>query len=64
MNHSTITGPNSRPTRCVPCCWIAKIPMRITTVIGTTYESNSGVATFNPSTAPSTVIAGVIMPSP
>ena len=36
----------------------------MTTVIGTTYESNSGVATFSPSTAPRTVMAGVIMPSP
>ena len=63
-NQTTIIGPNSRPTRCVPCCWIAKTPIRITTAIGTTYGSKSGVATFSPSTAPSTVIAGVIMPSP
>ena len=57
-------GPNSRPTRCVPCRWIAKTPIRMTTVIGTTYGSKSGVATFSPSTAPSTEMAGVIMPSP
>ena len=35
-----------------------------TTVSGTTYGWNSGVATSRPSIAPSTVIAGVIMPSP
>ena len=36
----------------------------MTTVIGTTYGSIIGVATFSPSMAPSTVMAGVIMPSP
>ena len=41
-------GPNSPPTRCVPCCWMANTPIRITTVIGTTYGSKSGVATFEP----------------
>ena len=35
-----------------------------TTVTGTTYGRNSGVATSSPSIAPSTEIAGVIMPSP
>ncbi len=39
-------------------------PIRIVTVIGTTYGVNNGVATSRPSTAPSTEIAGVIMPSP
>ena len=33
-------------------------------VIGTTYAWNTGVATLRPSTAESTEIAGVIMPSP
>ena len=31
-----LTGPNSLPTRSVPCRWIAKTPIRITTAIGTT----------------------------
>ena len=35
-NQTTMIGPNSRPTRCVPCCWMAKTPIRITTAIGTT----------------------------
>ena len=34
------------------------------TVAGTTYGSKSGVATFRPSIALSTVMAGVITPSP
>ena len=63
-NHSTMIGPNSRPTRWVPCRWMAKTPIMIATATGTTYGSNSGVATFSPSIAPRTVIAGVIMPSP
>ena len=33
-------------------------------MIGTTYGWNSGVATSRPSIAPSTEMAGVIMPSP
>ena len=57
-------GPNSRPTRSVPCRWIANTPSRMPTVAGTTYGSKSGVATFRPSIALSTVMAGVIMPSP
>ena len=64
MNQTTIIGPNIRPTRCVPCRWIANTPTRMTTVTSTTYGSKNGVATFSPSTAPSTVMAGVIIPSP
>ena len=33
-------------------------------VMGIMYGSNKGVAIFNPSTAESTEMAGVIMPSP
>ena len=36
----------------------------MTSVIGTMYGSKMCVATSSPSTAPSTEIAGVIMPSP
>jgi len=63
-NHTSITGPNSRPTRSVPCRWMANTPIRMATVRGTTSCSNTGVATFRPSIALSTVMAGVIMPSP
>jgi hypothetical protein len=34
------------------------------TVTGMTYAASAGVATSRPSMAPSTEIAGVIMPSP
>ena len=63
-NHTTITGPKRRPTRSVPCRWMANTPTSMTTVIGTTYGSNTEVTTLRPSTALSTVMAGVIMPSP
>ena len=36
----------------------------MTTEIGTIMLWNAGVTTFRPSTAPSTEIAGVIIPSP
>ena len=36
----------------------------IMSVIGTTIDSSDGAATSSPSTAESTEIAGVIMPSP
>jgi hypothetical protein len=48
----------------VPYFWIRKSPIKIATVSGTTYGWKSGVATSRPSIAPSTVMAGVIMPSP
>ena len=63
-NHTPMTGPNSRPTTPVPKRWIANSPVRITSVIGTTSESSAGSTTSIPSTAESTEIAGVIIPSP
>ena len=36
----------------------------MTNAIGTTRCSSAGVATLSPSTAPSTEIAGVMIPSP
>ena len=63
-NHASMTGPNSRPTFAVPRLWMRNSPMMMTTVTGTTYGAKSGVATFKPSTAPSTEMAGVMMPSP
>ena len=64
MNHTTMTGPNMAPTLAVPRDWIRNSPTRITTVITTTYGSNTWVAIASPSTAPSTEMAGVIIPSP
>jgi len=43
---------------------MAKSAVSKMAVIGTTYGENAGVATSSPSTADSTLIAGVIMPSP
>ena len=63
-NHSTITGPKRIPMRAVPCFWIRNSPTSNATVIGTTQCSRPGSATFMPSTAESTEMAGVIMLSP
>jgi hypothetical protein len=64
VNHNAITGPNSRPTASVPKRWIANSPVNTASAIGTTSDSSAGVATLSPSTADSTEIAGVIIPSP
>src|SRR4051794_40962333 len=64
VNQTPITGPNSRPTAPVPKRWIANRNVMITSVIGTTSDSSDGAATLRPSTADSTEIAGVIIPSP
>ena len=63
-NHTTMIGPKTAPTLLVPRLCTMNSPIRITTVIGTMYGSKTCVATLNPSTALSTEIAGVIMPSP
>ena len=63
-NHSTITGPNTFPTLAVPKRWPANRPNRINRLIGTTHRVKTGDTTSRPSTAPSTVMGGVIMPSP
>ncbi len=63
-NQTPITGPKSRPTRPVPNRWIANRPTSTTSVIGTTTESRLGDAISSPSTAESTEMAGVIIPSP
>ncbi len=57
-------GPNRAPTREVPWLWMPNSAIRIATVTGTTTDSSAGSATSNPSTADSTDMAGVIMPSP
>jgi hypothetical protein len=64
MNHSTITGPKTAPRRAVPVRWIANSATRMITAIGTMNGCSAGAMTPRPSTAPSTVIAGVIIPSP
>ena len=63
-NHTTITGPNSRPTVSVPRFWIENRPTRMAAVIGSTQVWIVGAAISIPSTADSTEIAGVIIPSP
>src|SRR5439155_1744947 len=51
VNQTTITGPNTRPTRCVPQRCTANSTVRIVTAIGITRCSSDGAATFRPSTA-------------
>ena len=63
-NQTTMIGPKIVPMPLVPRCCTRNSPIRITTVIGTMNGSNTWVATLKPSTALSTEIAGVIMPSP
>ncbi len=63
-NHTTITGPNSRPIRCVPWLWMANRPTRMPNVTGRMNAAKPGAASFNPSIADRTEIAGVMTPSP
>ena len=63
-NQTTITGPKRRPMTWVPKRWIAKRAARTAIVIGRTSDSRLGTATFTPSTAERTEIAGVMIPSP
>ena len=63
-NHSSMTGPNSRPTARVPSRWMTNSPTRMTPVIGSTMSPTDGAATCTPSIAESTEMAGVIMLSP
>ena len=63
-NQISMIGPKSRPILAVPRLWIRNSPTMMTSVIGITYGSNSGVAILSPSTALSTEMAGVITPSP
>ena len=64
VNHSAITGPNSRPTAPVPKRWMANSAVRMASAIGMTSDSSEGDTTCRPSTAERTEMAGVIMPSP
>ena len=65
VNHTAITGPNSRPTAPVPKRWMRNSTVMIASVIATTNElQRSARRPSRPSTADSTEIAGVIIPSP
>jgi hypothetical protein len=63
-NQTPMIGPNARPTAPVPKRWIENSTTMIATVIGTTRSDMPGETISRPSTAESTEIAGVIMPSP
>src|SRR5262245_5476643 len=54
MNQTMVIGPKNAATFAVPRDCTANSATRITTVSGTTYRSNAGVATLRPSTAEST----------
>jgi hypothetical protein len=64
VNHTAMTGPNSRPTAPVPSRCSRNRPRMITAVIGMTRLATEGAATLTPSMAESTEIAGVITLSP
>ena len=63
-NQSSMTGPKTAPRLAVPRFWIAKSATRMPTVSGTTAGFMAGVTTMSPSMAPSTLMAGVMTPSP
>ena len=63
-NHSTVMGPKSLPTLPVPKRCAAKRQHRMTAATGTTTWASPGAATCRPSTADSTLMAGVISESP
>ena len=63
-NQTHMTGPKNAPTRAVPLRWITNSVTMMTSASGTMNRCNCGVTISSPSTAPSTEIAGVIMPSP
>jgi hypothetical protein len=63
-NHSTVTGPNQRPTLAVPKRCTMNSAVSTSSDSGTTQRCSAGAATSRPSTAPSTDTAGVMTPSP
>ncbi len=64
MNQTRMIGPSMRPSLPVPRLWIANKPIRIRRLIGRISGSSAGSSTRKPSTAASTVIAGVSSASP
>ncbi len=63
-NQRSMTGPKTAPTAAVPRFWKAKSRRRMTQVAGTTTGFITGVTSMSPSMAPSTLMAGVMTPSP
>jgi len=63
-NQVSMIGPNNLPIRAVPRLWTANRTSRIAAAIGITCGLKKSVAALRPSSALSTEIAGVIMPSP
>ena len=63
-NQTTMIGPNSRPMLAVPRRWIANNATRIASVTGTMKPAKAGAASFSPSIAERTEMAGVMTPSP
>ena len=62
--YSSITGPKNSPILAVPLDWMTNSAMMMSPDSGSTRCDRLGCATASPSTAPSTVTAGVIMLSP
>ena len=63
-NHSTMIGPKALPMPAVPRFCTQNSTNRISSVSGMTSLRNAGETTSSPSTADSTVMAGVMTPSP
>ena len=63
-NHIKVIGPKNFPMTAEPCLCTAKRATKIPILIGMMNRSKAGVAMERPSTAESTEIAGVIIPSP
>ena len=64
MNQTAVRGPKIAPIPAVPCRCTANTAEMMMTAIGTTHCCSAGAAILRPSTAPSTEMAGVMMPSP
>ena len=63
-NQTSVIGPKKRPMPAVPRRCTANRQNRMMSVSGSTQSLNVGETTSRPSTADSTVIAGVMTPSP
>ena len=63
-NHRAITGPKARPIRAVPSGWTANRSDQYDDRSRQHIGLKAGVAMLSPSSAESTEIAGVIVPSP
>ena len=63
-NHITMTGPKIAPMPAVPWRCTRNSAINTTSAMGTTYGFREGAATSMPSTALSTEMAGVMIPSP